>query len=398
MNLQNPTELHLGMKATFLEREYQLLGRVVMGVHDAGEWYFWNEFNLVTDDGTTATLVYEEDEQGLHWRIFTQFDPEFPMTVADAAAVRVGRTLNLNGMDVKVTLVEKSTVKQIEGRAPRGTVMGSVENYFNALGGGLMQVVSWTAAKVEYYNGCDLSPEDVAAAFDIPLEKGAVASWRLPQQLHEEPQEGENHYLGGKTFVSILIGAICLFTVWIIWRSRAAGYEGFAVYKEKAPEQALILGETGLLKNEHYQITGHSVMDISEPNLDFERHEYELTADDGHPALLVCGRSPKDGTWEVFTPLQPLEPITPSQAGAMRLGQSVEVEGVQGTIDELFLARSEKIEQLTNSTPMPGILRYNFSAKGQYRRLLVRWDATGIEFFAGIDVPKADVLKGFSSH
>jgi hypothetical protein len=123
-----------------------------------------------------------------------------------------------------------------------------------------------------------------------------------------------------------------------------------------------------------------------------------LTADDGHQALLVCGRSPKDGTWEVFTPLQPLEPITPSQAGAMRLGQSVDVEGVQGTIDELFLARSEKIEQLTNSTPLPGSLCYNFSAKGPYRRLLVRWDATGINFFQGVDVPKADVIKGFSSH
>jgi len=189
MNLQNPTQLHLGMKATFLEREYKLLGRVVMGVHDAGEWYFWNEFNLVSDDGAMAILVYEEDEHGLHWRIFTQFDPEFPMTVADAAAVRVGKTLNLNGTDVKVTLVDKSTVKQIEGRAPHGTVMGSVENYFNALGGGLMQVVSWTATKVEYYNGCDLSPEDVAVAFDIPLEKVAVASWRLPRQLHEEQQE-----------------------------------------------------------------------------------------------------------------------------------------------------------------------------------------------------------------
>jgi hypothetical protein len=398
MNLQNPTQLHLGMKATFLEREYKLLGRVVMGVHDAGEWYFWNEFNLVSDDGAMAILVYEEDEHGLHWRIFTQFDPEFPMTVADAAAVRVGKTLNLNGTDVKVTLVDKSTVKQIEGRAPHGTVMGSVENYFNALGGGLMQVVSWTATKVEYYNGCDLSPEDVAVAFDIPLEKVAVASWRLPRQLHEEQQEEENHYLSGKTFLSIVIAVICIVTVWIVWCVPSAGYEGFQVFKEKAPEPVLFLGETGLLKNEHYQITGHSVMDISEPNLDFERHEYELTADDGHQALLVCGRSPKDGTWEVFTPLQPLEPITPSQAGAMRLGQSVDVEGVQGTIDELFLARSEKIEQLTNSTPLPGSLCYNFSAKGPYRRLLVRWDATGINFFQGVDVPKADVIKGFSSH
>jgi hypothetical protein len=398
MNLQNPTQLRLGMKATFLERQYQLVGRVVMGVHMSGEWYFWNEFNLQSDDGAVATLVYEEDEQGLHWRIFTQFDPEFPMTVAAASAVRVGNSLNLNGTDVKVTLVEKSTVKQMEGRAPSGTVIGTVENYFNAEGGGLMQVVSWTAQRVECYNGCDLSPEDVATAFDLPVAKVSTASWRLTSHLPEDAVDDSNHYLSGKTFLSIAVAAICLITVWIVWCVNSDGYEGFEVAKEKAAEQPLFLGETGMVKNEHYQITGHKVMEISELNLDFERHEYELTADDGHQAILVCGRSPKDGTWQIFTPVQPLQPITPVEAGALRLGQSVNVEGLQGTVDELFLARLEKIEPLTNSTTLPGNLCYNFSAKGPYRHLLARWDAAGIAFFQGADVPKTDVIKGFSGH
>ena len=396
MNLQNPTQLHLGMKATFLQHEYKLLGRVVIGVREAGEWYFWNEFNLVSDDGAMATLVYEEDEHGLHWRIFTRFDPEFPMSVADAAAVRVGNTLNLNGTDVRVTLVEKSTVKQIEGRAPPGTMIGSVENYFNALGGGLMQVVSWTANKIEYYNGCDLSPEDVATAFDIPVKKVAAGSWRLPRQLHEERSEDTTHYLGGKAFMGILVVTISFVTLWIIWLRPSEGYEGYPVYKQAAPESPLFIGANGSLKNDHYQITGHTVMEISEPNLDFERHEYELTAEDGQRALLVCGRAPKDGTWELFTPLEPSHPITPVEAGALRLGQSVTVNGIQGMIDELFLARFEKIEPLTNSNPVPGDLRFNLSAKAPYRRLLIRWDATGIEFFQGIDLPKADVIKAFA--
>ena len=101
MSFANPTPLKLGMTANLGGPDYRVVGRVVMGMKDAGETYYWNEFNLVSDDGESATLVFEETERGGEWRLFTLFEPEYPMTAADAATKRVGDQLNLDGRDVR---------------------------------------------------------------------------------------------------------------------------------------------------------------------------------------------------------------------------------------------------------------------------------------------------------
>ena len=143
MNFANPTRLRIGMHANFGGRDYRLIGRVVMGVTDDGETYYWNEFNLEARDGSCADLVYEETERGGEWRLFTMFEPEYPMTATDAATKRVGDSLNLTGTDVRVTLRDTSRVYHIESKAPEGVEVGDVANYFNAEAGDVMQVVSW---------------------------------------------------------------------------------------------------------------------------------------------------------------------------------------------------------------------------------------------------------------
>ena len=79
MSFENPTRLRIGMHGNFNGRDYRLIGRVVLGVTDAGETYYWNEFNLQARDGTGATLVHETTERGEEWRLFTMFDPEYPL-------------------------------------------------------------------------------------------------------------------------------------------------------------------------------------------------------------------------------------------------------------------------------------------------------------------------------
>ncbi len=144
MSFENPTRLRIGMHGNFSGKDYRLVGRVVLGETEAGETYYWNEFNLVAGDGSYADLVYEETERGGEWRLFTMFDPEYPLTAADAATKRIGDRLNLNGTDVRVTLVETSHVYRIEGQAPEGIEVGAEADYFNAEAGEIMQVVSWT--------------------------------------------------------------------------------------------------------------------------------------------------------------------------------------------------------------------------------------------------------------
>src|ERR1700749_2227948 len=167
MSFNNPTAVKVGMTGTFSDVTYRVLGRVVMGVVDDGTAYYWNEFNLKADSGESATLVYEVTERGGEWRWFTMFDPQFPITAADAATKRVGDPLNLDGTDVRVTLLDRSRVYYIEGQAPEGEEVGDHAEYFNAESGNTMIVVSWTGDEVECYHGVTISASVVAQAFNI---------------------------------------------------------------------------------------------------------------------------------------------------------------------------------------------------------------------------------------
>src|ERR1041385_3980119 len=170
MSFVNPTALPIGMTGDLSGRHYRVVGRVVMGMDDDGACY-WNEFNIVDDAGKPATLVFEETARGGEWKLFTMFEPEYPMTAEDAATRRAGDELNLEGTQVRVTLVDESRVYHIEGEAPEGVEVGDVAHYFNAAAGNKMLVVSWTGEEVEFYWGTDLTSGTVAAAFDLQSEK-----------------------------------------------------------------------------------------------------------------------------------------------------------------------------------------------------------------------------------
>lgn len=149
--------------------QYRVVGRVVLGEDEDGDTYYWNEFNLESDGGGVATLVYEETEQGGEWRLFRLFEPAHPLTAADAATKRAGDPLNLDGVQMFVRLVSKSRIYHIEGKAPEGEAVGEVAHYFNAAAGNTMIVVSWTGEEVEFYKGLDLSPTTVSAAFNVRI-------------------------------------------------------------------------------------------------------------------------------------------------------------------------------------------------------------------------------------
>jgi hypothetical protein len=70
----------------------------------------------------------------------------------------------------------------------------------------------------------------------------------------------------------------------------------------------------------------------------FDRHEYILSDDEGTKALLVRGSKPGAGDWWLFQPLQPLTPLSPQQAAAIKWGQTVNVDGLAAKVSELFQA------------------------------------------------------------
>ena len=393
MNFANPTRLRIGMHANFGGRDYRLIGRVVMGVTDDGETYYWNEFNLEARDGRCADLVYEETERGGEWRLFTMFEPEYPMTAADAATKRVGDSLNLTGTDVRVTLRDTSRVYHIESKAPEGVEVGDVANYFNAEAGDAMQVVSWTGEEIEFYNGVNLTSGVVNSAFNLTPEPTGFA-----RNFSALSGAGASHYDSGFKFLLKAGGVIILFFI-IFGRglSCSTNHEAAPVKRIAAGPPPLAVGSAGKWHDKNYRVTAHAVVEIARVGLIFDRHEYELTDDRGMKALLVCGDQPKASDWTVYEPfLMLVPPPSPGQMAAMKAGDFLKLDGFSGKVGELFRSTIKQTDGDVLSAMKPGTVTYGLTGMGEYLTLLARWNRDGQTVLRGQSQPAGRVTSSFN--
>jgi hypothetical protein len=388
MTCLNPTPVRIGMTGTFDGTQYRVVGRLVMGVVEDGEIYDWQEFNLETGTGKTATLVYERTERGGEWRFFTMFEPQYPITAEDAATKRVGDPINLDGTDLRVTLVEQSRVYHIEGKAPEGVETGDHANYFNAEGDAVMDVVSWTGQEVECYHGATLSYSVVAEAFN--LRRSAFSS------LFQRPGYGGAASNPATKVVLGLIVAVIASGGFVLFFPRTRSRPP-AVIRTSAPPAIVKVGSAGRLKGTDYRVQSHALVEVALQGRAFRRHEYGLATGFGDKALLVCGSKPGVSDWVLYTPFHPAEPLTPHQAGAIRLGQTVNVDGVVAKVSELCQSTTRLVEAAEADAPSNGDVMYCFAGSGDYYQLLVRWNSYRIEFFQGQVVAEAHVVAAFKS-
>ncbi|HWX21082.1 MAG TPA: DUF4178 domain-containing protein [Candidatus Binatia bacterium] len=383
MSFNNPTPLQLGMAGTFSAKSYRVAGRVVLGVEEAGSIYYWNEFNLQTDTGEAATLVYEVTERGPEWRWFEMFEPQFPMTAEDAATKRVGDPLNLDGTDVRVTLLETSRVYHIEGTAPEGVEVGDIAHYFNAESGNVMQVVSWTGNEVEFYHGRTIPAAVVAEAFHLPLEA-------LKPVFFTGGTPVSHHVVQGAVLAVFVLAILFAGYASCVPPRRAPAISQFP-----APVSPLKTGGTATLKDTEYRIAAHCVMEIAEVGLRFERHEYSLQNNDGTEALLIYGWKPGAKDWAFFTPLHPAVPVMPQKAAAVRWKQTVNVEGVAVPVSELFRSTVRQTDNGQGPGFKTGEVFYGFSGQNGPTLLLARWNDRAVDFYKGTILPGGAIAGVF---
>lgn len=388
MSFANPTPIRLSLTGTFNDRAFRVAGRVVMGMEDRGETYYWNEFNLANDDGESATLVYEETERGGEWRLFTLFEVEYPLTAADAASKRVGERLTLDDGEVRVTLVDESRVYFIEGEAPEGVEVGDVAHYFNAETSQRMIVVSWTDDEVEYYRGVTLSAKTIATAFNLPGERFTHAPSALRSGITSAWQSGDDReYLSaGKFFRAVCIGLGLLVLV-AFFICKQSGWTRAVVTKTTAPATPLALGSAGTLDGKSYHVQGHAVVEIAQTGRIYDRHEYDLFDEEGNRSLLIYGLKPGTTDWFLFTPLQPIDPLTPARAAALKLGDVVNVDGFLTPVNEISQCVLRQTESLDLPDLKSGTLLFSFSTQAGPTPLLARWNQDGIRFYRGRLVP-----------
>lgn len=385
MSFDNPTPVQLGMTGTFTGKTYRVMGRVVLGEQEAGTVYYWNEYNLQTDAGESATLVYEVTERGPEWRWFELFEPQFPMTAEDAATKRVGDPLNLDGTDVRITFRQTSRIYHVEGAAPEGEHVDSMADYFNAESGNVMQVVSWTGSEVEFYRGLTVAASMVAVAFDLPIEKFKPVFW-----VREGPPA--SHYAAK----AAVIGVFAIIFVFATYSSCAPPRRPPALVHFTAPAAPLKIGNAGKLNEVSYRVAGHALEEISEVGRRFERHAFYLHNDDGNEALLFYGWTPGAKDWALFTPLHPQVPVTPQKAAAVQWKQTINVEGVIVPVTELFLYTIRQTEGSTQGDLKSGNTLYGFSGQNGSTLLLATWNEQAVEFYRGELVPANAVTEAFS--
>ena len=84
------------------------------------------------------------------------------------------------------------------------------------------------------------------------------------------------------------------------------------------------------------------------------------------------------------------------ESAAHKLGDLVNVDGVTGSVQELFRQNIRAVDNGDGSGWFTGEVRYGYVARSEYDSLLVNWDAGSISFYRGKTIPAKD-LKNFKA-
>lgn len=395
MRHENPTPLQVGAQGAFEGWRVKVAGRVVLGVEIDGETYYWNEFNLVGESGSSGTLVYEDGEQGPEWKLFRLFQPLRAMSAREAAAKRVGDTVNLDGSPTRITLVDQSQVYHIEGTAPAGTKVGDVDGYFNADTGSRMLVATWSGDDIEFYEGHDVPPELVAQAFGLPATGRTLARASQGTAAPANSQRWIN--LVVLLLVFPIATAIALTMCQASPRtSRSRTATSPAVRKvSPAPTLRIETGAKGTLAGRNYTVAGRAIVDVARVGQRHGQNEYQLVSEGGETALLVNALAANAHEWHLLLPLSDLPglgQLSPHDAATRRKNDVLPLPGRAFRVTDLLQARTVSRESVATPSAWPS-LQYGFVAREADEWLLARWTEQGIQFHHGRTMPELEVLS-----
>lgn len=398
MSYDNPTPLRIGAEGALHGWRVRVAGRIVMGMDDGGETYYWNEFNLIDEGGHGGTLVYEETDDGPEWKLFTTFEPRQPMTAREAAAQRVGSVVNLDANPTKVTLVDQSRVYHIEGEAPEGVEVGDVANYFNADAGERMLVASWTGDEIEFYEGRDLRADEVAAAFGFGEQDQIKSGPTEPARFQISEDRAANTKV--LKVVGLVLAGIVAFSIYSCGSGTRRTSRPAPPPKRSAPTLQLANGAEGRLREGRFAITSQAVVEVGRVGRRYDAREYYLRGDGNTGALLIQAMNGAAGEWHLFGPVAPpreFAAVPPYAAAARKTGATVTLAGQPFQILHLFLSKPGGTGGQDANREWPAV-QYGFVARQQDDWLIARWTESRIQFHRGRVVPESEVLDALGAH
>lgn len=388
MSHANPTPIRVGMTGTFAGKAYSIIARVVMGMEEEGETYYWNEFYLSDGSDRIAMLVCEEVYGAQQWRLFTEFTPQQPLNAREAGLKKVGDRVSLDGVSAEVTVVDETRVYFIEGKAPDWVSVGDVAQYFNAEAGGKTWVVSWSGDEVEYYRGLNLHGELVAQALGLPAGSFRSASG--------SSSSSSASFIGlGSALATFAVVGFFLFRGCSDSRSLTRYATRSpppapppVVARQPAPPPPLTVGTNVVLDGRSYQVITHRVTGFTKVNSQWNTHHYQVADDSGQTNLLAVRLQSASPSLHLFKQHVATRPPTPSVAAAMRVGEKVTLDDYEGTVTELLMSH----EVSRTGPPIAGLgtngLTYHYLATGTNGMLLASWNGERVVFHRGQAVAK----------
>lgn len=394
MSIQNPTALRLGMSGALNGWRGRVAGRVVVGMEEDGETYYWNEFNLVDGFGRSATLVYEETEDGPEWKFFKTFEPLRAMSAEEAATKRVGETVHLDGIARRITLVDESRVYHIEGTAPEGVEVGDIARYFNVDTGDRMLVVSWTGDEVEFFEGVDVTAAAVATAFSLPAVAPRLSSPHGFGGDANAHTRSAVRWISGAAVVVFGLLAVVVFSGRRTSRSTSPTPRSVV---QAAPTLRLSTGAQGALAQHTYTVEGHTVVSLGRTAGRFQRYEYALRDETGRDALLVNGLHGGPREWHLLQAVAAPTSLTPYAAAALRTRAAVSVEGHTLAVTDIFQSQLRFVQGVVAAIPGTAGIAYGFVAHARGEWLVARWSESAIQLHVGTELAEAAVRAALAA-
>jgi hypothetical protein len=146
-------------------KEFRIQTQTLVEIALVGRRFERHEYYLTAGDGDKALLVCGSAPGARGWILFTPLHPASAVTPQQAATVRRGQTVNVEGALALVSDLFQSTVRQVESPEADGRKPGDVLYCFAGASDRGEVLARWDASRIEFFQGQTVSEKEVTAAF-----------------------------------------------------------------------------------------------------------------------------------------------------------------------------------------------------------------------------------------
>ena len=133
-----------------------------------GQRYACHQYELNDEQGMAAILLHNPQEAVRGWTFLRPFVPEKPMTALEAAARRVGDTVEIDGVKAVVRNLFLTSVQPSQGLEKAKPTARTMLYGFKAQAGSTnLFLVRWNEGGITFYKGATVSAKEINGAFGV---------------------------------------------------------------------------------------------------------------------------------------------------------------------------------------------------------------------------------------